>query len=206
MNHRFFRDNWPQAFAISMAACASIFSVPVLGSAATVEICAKCHGDDGMGHGDPMIPVIAGMPAEHIEEAIYAYVDGARRCTRVPLMCETVAELSEDEVVEIAEYFANKLRGSSEEDFDADLAAEGEMLHKQYCSNCHVSPDDEDVASAVGIPLHGQRSEYLRYALESYFSGDRESLLVNMANKILLLEPGDLGALAHYYSSYRSED
>jgi cytochrome c553 len=165
-----------------------------------------CHGDDGMGHGNPMIPVIAGMPAEHIEEAIFAYVDGARRCTREPLMCEIVAALSEDEVFEIAEYFAMQSRESPQEDFDTDLAAEGAVLHKQHCSSCHVPPDDENVASAIGIPLHGQRSEYLRYAIESYFSGDREALLATMANRILLLEPGDLGALVHYYSSYRAAD
>jgi len=147
-----------------------------------------CHGDDGMGHGNPMIPVIAGMPAEHIEEAIFAYVDGARRCTREPLMCEIVAALSEDEVFEIAEYFATQSRESPQEDFDTDLAAEGEVLHKQHCSSCHVPPDDENVASAV------------------YFSGDREALLATMANRILLLEPGDLGALVHYYSSYRATD
>jgi len=198
--------NRPQAFAFTMAACLSIIAVPLYAAPATLDQCMACHGDDGMGHGNPMIPVIAGMPAEHIEEAIFAYVDGARRCTREPLMCEIVAALSEDEVFEIAEYFATQSRESPQEDFDTGLAAEGEVLHEQHCSSCHVPPDDENVASAVGIPLHGQRSEYLRYAIESYFSGDREALLATMANRILLLEPGDLGALVHYYSSYRAMD
>ncbi len=55
----------------------------------------------------------------------------------------------------------------------------------------------------MGIPLHGQRSEYLRYAIEAYFHGDREALLDTMASAIRGLEPGDLGALVHYYASYR---
>jgi len=192
-----------QVFIFSIAACMCLVSLPLYAAPAIVAPCVACHGDDGMGHGNPMIPVIAGMPAEHIEEAIFAYVDGARRCTRVPMMCEVVAELSEDAIVELSEYFAAKRRGPSLEKFDASLAAEGEALHQKHCSNCHVPPDDEDVASAIGIPLHGQRSEYLRYAMESYFSGDREALLPAMANRVLLLEPGDLGALVHYYSSYR---
>jgi len=189
-----------------MAACIFLISLPLHAAPAIVAPCVACHGDDGMGHGNPMIPVIAGMPAEHIEEAIFAYVDGARRCGREPKMCEVVAVLSEDKVFEIAEYFARQPRESTHEAFDAGLAAEGEVLHREHCSSCHVPPDDEDSASAVGIPLHGQRSEYLRYALESYFSGDREALLATMANRILLLEPGDLGALVHYYSSYRAVD
>jgi sulfide dehydrogenase cytochrome subunit len=206
MNRQIFSVNGSRACALLTAACLSIIAVPAFASPATVDICAECHGSDGMGQGDPMIPVIAGMPAEHIEEAIFAYVDGARRCVREPRMCETVAALSEDEVIEIAEYFATRSRTSPREEFDSNLAAEGEILHQKYCAICHVAPDDENVASAIGIPLHGQRSEYLRYAIESYFSGDREALLATMANRILLLQPGELGALVHYYSSYRATD
>jgi len=187
-------------------ALACLVALPLHAAPASLEQCVECHGDDGMGYGKPMIPVIAGMPAEHIEEAIFAYVDGARRCTREPRMCEVVAALSEDEVFELADYFAAQTRASADEDFDASLAAEGEVLHQKHCSSCHVPPDDERVASALGIPLHGQRSEYLRYAIESYFSGDREALLPTMANRVLLLEPGDLGALIHYYASFRSTD
>jgi cytochrome c553 len=206
MNRPILRAAWPLAAAVSFVAFSLTISPSAHASPAAVEVCEQCHGVDGMGHGNPMIPVIAGMPAEHIEEAIYAYVDGARSCRRVPLMCEVVAELSEDDIVELSEHFAAKVRGPSLEEFDAGLAAEGEALHEEHCSNCHVPPDDEDVASAIGIPLHGQRSEYLRYAIESYFSGDRESLLATMASRILLLEPGDLGALVHYYSSYRAAE
>ena len=84
----------------------------VLAAPVTIETCAECHGSDGMGLGKPMIPVIAGMPAGHIEEAIYAYVDGARSCLREPRMCETVAALSEDQVSEFAECFSTKARGA----------------------------------------------------------------------------------------------
>ena len=169
-----------------------------------VESCAECHGSDGMGHGKPMVPVIAGMPDGHIEEAIYAYVDGARQCVREPRMCETVAALSEDEVTVVAAHFAAQTRGPSQEEFDHNLAAEGAVLHETHCAACHLPPDHKNVEYAVGIPLHGQRSEYLRYAIEAYFRGDREALLDAMANEIRKLEPGDLGALVHFYSSYRA--
>ncbi len=121
-------------------------------------------------------------------------------------MRETVAALSESEVAEVAEYYAGMVRGSSREAFDTDLAAEGELLHQRHCSRCHLAPDDADVADAVGIPLHGQRREYLRFAIEAYFSGNRESLLEEMADQISSLGPGDLGALVNYYSSYRSAE
>ncbi len=191
-----------------LLACFALLVSPasVIAAPAIVDTCAECHGADGMGRGLAMIPVIAGIPAAHIEQAIYAYVDGARRCVREPRMCETVAALSEIEVAEVAEYFAAQVRGSSHEEFNKDLAAEGEVLHKQHCSNCHLPPDHESVADAIGYPLHGQRSEYLRYAIEAYFAGDREALLEAMAEQIRQLKAGDLGALVNYYSSYRSAD
>lgn len=191
-----------------LSVCFALLCLPAFAVAApdTVETCAECHGVDGMGLGRAMVPVIAGIPAGHIEEAIFAYVDGARRCVREPRMCETVAELSEREVAEIAEYYAAQVRSSPREEFNEQLAADGAVLHEQFCSTCHLPPDDEAVADAIGIPLHGQRSEYLRFAIEAYFAGDREALVETMAIRIRNLEAGDLGALVNYYSSYRSSD
>ena len=153
-----------------------------------------------------MVPAIAGIPAGHIEEAIYTSVDGARNCVRVPRMCETVAALSESEVIEIAEYYAAQAREASVEAFVTDLAAEGALLHEKHCSKCHWPPDHDGVEGAIGIPLHGQKREYIRFALEAYFAGDREMLVPTMADAIQELRPGDLGALVNYYSSYRSPE
>jgi cytochrome c553 len=183
-----------------------IFPASVLASPSAWDVCDECHGSDGMGKGDPMVPVIADIPAGHIEESIFAYVDGARRCVNAPRMCETVAALTESEVAEVSKYYASMERGSSGEAFDKNLAAEGAVLHRKYCGRCHLPPDDEDAAYAAGIPLHGQRSEYLRFAHATYFTGDRESLLDKMAEKMRKLKEGDLDRLIHYYSSYRSPD
>jgi cytochrome c553 len=196
----FFFRYWVSGICL-VTVSGAVFAAPV-----TIETCAECHGIDGMGLDNPMIPVIAGMPAGHIEEAIYAYVDGARFCLREPLMCTTVTALSEEQVSEFSEYYSTKVRGASGEEYNEELAAQGAVLHKTHCATCHLPPDDEDVEYAVGIPLHGQRSEYLRYAIEAYFHGDREALLDAMAEVIRSLEPGDLGALVNYYSSYRAPD
>jgi len=193
---------WGFACCALLATSVCVFAAPP----AAEQPCAECHGDDGMGQGNPMVPVIAGIPAGHIEQAIYAYVDGARHCVREPRMCATVAALSESEVTEVADWYAAQQRGSPHEEFDPKLAAEGEQLHQQHCSNCHLPPDNKDVADAVGYPLHGQRSEYLHYAIEAYFSGEREALVPTMAEQIRSLRPGDLSALVNYYSSYRAED
>ena len=183
-----------------------IAATPLVAAEDALQACFGCHGADGMGKADPMIPVIAGMPAPHIEEAIYAYVDGARQCVREPLMCETVAGLSESEVSAAAEYFAAQERNYNLEAYDEALAEKGAILHGRHCAACHLPPHDENVDYAVGIPLHGQRSDYIRYALGAYFGGKREPLLEAMAHEIRQLEPEDFDALVNYYSSYRARD
>jgi len=121
-------------------------------------------------------------------------------------MCETVASLSDDQVEVAASYFSVLVRGPNHEDFDADLAAKGAALHKRHCGACHVLPNDENAAHAIGIPLNGQRAGYIRYALGAYASGARESLLEAMAHEIRQLESADFDALINYYSSYRYEE
>jgi len=164
--------------------------------------CIACHGTDGMGYGNFSIPIIAGIPAVHIEEALYAYKDGARQCQNAPLMCQTVSAISDEEIAEVADYFGAQKRVASEQSYDVDKAAQGKLVHERLCDGCHVPTDDPDVADALGIPLHGQRRWYLRYALDSYLDGSRENLLPAMEYKLSLLQDGDIEALTHYYASF----
>ena len=170
---------------------------------AQLAVCAACHGEDGSGAGFAYVPIIAGTPAAHLEEALFAYVDGARRCVGVPVMCETVANLKDAEIEELAEHYSKMSRISSGEDFNARLAQVGELIHQEHCAQCHVAPDDEDVELALGIPLHGQRAAYLRLALGAYFSGDRDTLVPIMAEKLEQLDADKIEALVNYYASYR---
>lgn len=174
-----------------------------LAEPAKIGVCAACHGQDGSGAGYPYVPVIAGTPAAHLEEALYAYQDGARKCVGVPVMCEAVAPLSDADIVALAKYYSNMRRVALDEEFDERLAQVGKLIHDEDCAKCHVLPNDEDVENALGIPLHGQRSAYLRLALGAYYSGDRETLVPVMAEKIEQLDAGKIEALVNYYASYK---
>ncbi|MCG8370586.1 MAG: cytochrome c4 [Proteobacteria bacterium] len=169
---------------------------------AVIEACKACHDVDGSGVGKPYVPIIAGTPPVHIEEALYAYKDGARQCTIEPVMCDTVALLSDDDIADLAEYYGKLPRYSHATTFNEELVARGEAVHRDLCARCHVPPDDPDVADVLGYPLHGQRADYLRYALKAYVDGTRENLLEEMEEKIGRLRHGDVEALVHYYVSY----
>ncbi len=169
---------------------------------AIVAACKACHAEDGSGVGLHFVPVITGTPAVHIEEALYAYKDGARQCATEPAMCETVALLTDDNIADLAEHYSRLERPTLNEPFDESLAKRGARVHHMHCARCHVPPDDPDAADALGYPLHGQHPVYLRYALNAYLDGTRENLLEQMKEKMDLLEDGDVEALVNYYASY----
>lgn len=171
-----------------------------------VAVCAGCHGEKGLSISHPNAPLIAGIPAQHFEEALFSYQDGARTCAIEPAMCAAISTLSEEQIIQLADYFSAIPRVDSAELFNPTLAEIGEVIHNDRCARCHVRPDDDDAAESLGIPLHGQRSAYLRYALEGYLEGRRSALAPRMAEAMDELDETDIESLVHYYASYRSPD
>ncbi len=186
-----------------LMASTTLIAAPAFADApAIVAACKSCHAEDGSGVGIHFVPVITGIPAAHIEEALYAYKDGARQCVTEPAMCQTVALLTDENIADLAEHYSRLKRPSLNEPYDETLVQRGEQVHGMHCARCHVPPDDPDAADALGYPLHGQHPVYLRYALNAYLDGTRENLLEQMKEKMDLLEDGDVEALVNYYASY----
>jgi sulfide dehydrogenase cytochrome subunit len=158
-------------------------------------MCGGCHGEDGRG-GDSNIPVIGGLPAVVQEDALFAYMDGDRQCASIPMMCKAASTLTEDQIVELAEHFSAMPYAPAGEEFDAALAGAGKTIHEKSCAICH-NPDDPE--SPI---LHGQRMDYLRYALEQYAAGGRNQMPA-MEKSISVLSSGDIEALLNYYASYQ---
>jgi cytochrome c553 len=67
------------------------------------EGCADCHGDDGLGDED--IPMIAGMEAADIRKELMDFKSGAR-IDEYEMMVETVEDLSEQDIADLAAYFS----------------------------------------------------------------------------------------------------
>ncbi len=189
----------------SLLALLALAAGPAVASEAPPAVaapCLACHDSDGSGVGKAFVPIIAGIPAAHIEEALFAYKDGARTCVIQPAMCEAAALLSDEDIATLAAWYGSLPRYTHAASFTEELAARGKAVHERLCARCHLAPDDPDVQDALGIPLHGQRGDYLRYALASYLDGTREHLLPAMKEKIGELREGEFDALINYYVSY----
>jgi sulfide dehydrogenase cytochrome subunit len=161
-------------------------------------LCGSCHGEDGLGK-QANIPIIAGVPAIIQEDALYAYTDGDRICGAVPMMCNSASRLTEDQIVELAAHYSAMPYVPAGEEFDATLAAAGKAIHDEGCAICHGTDDPGDAEASI---LHGQRKDYLRYAIQQYAAGERTQLPA-MEKKISALSSDDIEALLNYYASYQ---
>lgn len=179
--------------------------------AAHTAECDACHGTNGVSK-ESDVPTIAGISAIVLEEYMFQYVDANRPCrestyrygdtNRPPkTMCAVAKELSEDEITEIAEYYAGKPFIAADQPFDAALAAEGENIHKRDCEKCHSdggSYQDDDAGR-----LAGQWAPYLEESFADFASGERTMLEEKMKAKIDALDADSVAALVQYYASLK---
>jgi len=179
-----------------------VFSGPVMADASqSLPVCAGCHGADGASGIMPGIPIIAGLDVAVLEDGMFAYQDGGRKCLPSGMMmCQVTTPLSEDDIVELAAHFANLPYKPAGEDFDAALAAAGEEIHEDNCAICHGVHEPGDPQFSI---IHGQKIAYLRNVMQQYAAGERDQL-APMQAAISARTPEEIEALLNYYASYRT--
>ena len=165
--------------------------------AGLLQKCTICHGDEGISD-EAAYPSIAGLPVELQVDALEAYKKGTRDCGPVPFMCKVTQELTDAEIVELAEHFAAFPFKPAEQPFDPALVEKGRQLHEDYCEVCH----GDSPADAEKSILHGQWSEYLRYSLTQYRGGHRKQP-PSMRRQTEQLSDADIDALINGYASDR---
>jgi sulfide dehydrogenase cytochrome subunit len=175
---------------------------------AMVEDCNGCHGDDGVSQWTD-IPTIAGIDAFVHSDALYIFRDEARPCTETEYkqgdtsrpattMCAVAADMSDDDIEAVAEYYAGLPFVPAKQDFDADLAAKGKAVHDADCERCH-SEGGSNVEDEASI-LSGQWMGYMEDTFAEYLAGERDQPK-KMEEKLNALSDDDVKALIHYYAS-----
>lgn len=202
-NRRFSRI-WTVAFLLCLS-----FTLANADVIDDVDECDSCHGKDGVST-ESDVPTIAGISAFILEEYMFGYRDANRPCreskhrsgdtNRPPTdMCEEAKELSEEEIPEIAEYYAGKQFVAAKQPFDAAKAEQGASIHRRDCEKCHS--DGGSYADDDASLLAGQWMPYLEQVFADYASGERPMLDDKMQEKIEPLDAASIDALLHYYAS-----
>jgi cytochrome c553 len=164
---------------------------PVRGGA-QAETCAACHGVDGNST-IASIPSLAGQPETFLTLQLILFREGVRR---VPPMLEVSRALADQDLVDLAAFFARLPPAPRPEPRDDARYARGaELSRRLLCGNCHLPGY---VGRAQMPRLAGQREDYLLHALREFAGNIRPGIDTSMNAALYGLADADLVALAHY--------
>jgi cytochrome c553 len=168
-------------------------------------VCAACHGVDGNSL-NPEWPTIAGQNEAYLVRALNAFKTGERSNV---LMTAQAATLTDQDIADLAAYFASKPR--QKRAADPALVATGERLYRGgnkdsgigACIACH-GPDGAGNAPAAYPAIGGQHATYTAAQLKAYRSGERTSDLNQMMrNNTARLTDAEIEAVASYIQGLR---
>ena len=134
--------------------------------------CAACHGADGNSLA-PSFPKLAGQGEKYLLKQMKDIRDGARP---VPTMVGQVDNMSDQDLADIAAYYASQTSTGAQT--DPDLLELGERIYRSgiierevaACTACHA-PSGK-VNAAAGFPaLSGQNPEYIAAQMWAYRKG-----------------------------------
>ncbi len=147
---------------------------------AKAMVCGGCHGMDG-NSGVADFPKLAGQNERYLAKQIRDIkgdADGVRRA--VPVMAAMVAALSEQDINDIAAFYAAQV--STPGVAKADLVELGERIYRAgnretgvaACTACHA-PRGTGNAPAGFPRLSGQHPQYLAKQLQDFRNGTRNN-------------------------------
>jgi len=148
-------------------------------------VCAACHGADG-NSAVGIWPKVAGQTENYLRAQITAFRDGDRID---PSMQPMVANLSDEDIADLAVYFASQAVVSGQA--DPELVQLGALIYRggnsetavPACAGCHL-PDGSGNNQAAWPALKGQHPEYIEKQLQAYASGSRDTDPASMMQEI----------------------
>jgi cytochrome c553 len=119
------------AVLIMAVMCPSVFAADIeAGRARASAVCSACHGVNGVSVSDT-IPNLAGQKARYLEAQLAALKDGSRKA---PVMNAMAAQLSGDDIANVAAYFATQPGASAtaKSEFLPQLVKSGLTFPENY--------------------------------------------------------------------------
>ncbi|GMW07166.1 MAG: c-type cytochrome [Gammaproteobacteria bacterium] len=168
-------------------------------------VCTACHGPNGNSV-NPEWPSLAGQNQAYFIRTLKAFKSGERSN---PLMTAQAMTLSDDDIADLAAYFAAQTR--QPKTADPKLAAEGERLFRggnketgvAACIACH-GPTGSGNAPAAYPSIAGQHAAYTATQLKAYRGGQRSSDLNQMMrNTTARLTDVEIDAIANFVQGLR---
>ncbi|MGM0906142.1 MAG: c-type cytochrome [Pseudomonadota bacterium] len=145
------------------------------------QVCAACHGPNGESPTD-MYPHLAGQHEKYLLKQLKDYKlaqeSGGEEGRNNPIMMGQVASLSEQDMADLAAFFASQEEPKGET--AEDIIAQGRDLYRRgnpetnmpSCAGCH-GPRGNGMGLAAFPDISGQHAAYTKSQLEMFRSGER---------------------------------
>ncbi len=171
------------------------------------EMCIGCHGIPGYQNSFPEIhkvPMISGQSDKYIVAALAAYKSGERKH---PSMRGIAGSLSDQDMADLAAYYAAQGGKPAPETPKAPSAAVAALLEKGACISCHGANFNKPIDPSYP-KVGGQHADYLYVALRAYTVDGNK--VVGRANPVMAgmakqYTPAELRAIARYLGSLEGE-
>lgn len=167
--------------------------------------CVACHGLNGNSV-NPIWPSLAGQHPLYILKQLQAFKKGERKD---PLMSPIAAPLSEDDMEDLAAYYAKQTpTGLEAEPSKVSLGQRlyrggNQQLDVAACAACH-GPSGSGNPLAMYPALKGQQAAYVATQLKAYRAGTRQTDQNQMMRSVAsLLTDEQIDALASYVQGLR---
>lgn len=163
--------------------------------------CVTCHGADGKAL-MPIYPNLAGQDQGYLLMSLQEFKKGPVGLRNNAIMGGMVATLSEQDMADLAAYYAAQPAITGGE-ADPALVVAGERLYRggngvegiPACAACH-GPRGEGNALSRVPRLSGQNAEYIVAQLKAYQDGLRSNYM--MDGVVHHMKPKDMQAVASY--------
>jgi cytochrome c553 len=159
---------------------------------AGAQVCTACHGPGGNSE-NPVIPSLAGQPAQSIATQLFQFREGNRKDAQMSPMA---ANLSNADMNNLAAYFSSVKPSPAAHHTSPQNAAAGAELAKRFnCVQCHGPA----LQGQQHIPrIAGQHAAYLGAQLKAFKAGKRADMDGNMTAAAQALSDGDIEILVDY--------
>ena len=173
------------------AALAALGAVPAYAAddiEAKAQVCAACHGQNGVPTVPKTIPIIWGQQESYLVKELHDYRSGDRNN---PIMMPIAKNLAQDDLRKIAAYFAARSWPAQ------PAAASAPPSGLAQCQPCH-QPNFEGGSPAPR--LAGLSYDYLAAAMRNFADGKRTNN-GDMPKFMQALTDGQRDAMARYLSA-----
>ena len=164
-------------FGVAVSSSPLVFAAGDISAGKTKSaVCAACHGADGNSPSD-LYPKLAGQHASYLYKQLVEFKSGERVNA---IMAPMVANLSEQDMADLAAYFASK--ETSPGAVSEDLLELGKQIYRggnsesgvPACMACH-GPNGSGMPAAKWPKLSAQYRAYTESQLLAFANGERHN-------------------------------